>query len=90
MAGTIETNLREMVEINGNTKGLVQKVRKESIVTAGNNGNGSGQADVESSAAGNGASSHNDNGGDSTVGNGNGNRWASRLKQLVGVVEQEI
>ena len=99
MAATIETNLREMVEINGSARRLVQRVSKESIATAGNNGNGSSQADVEFAASGNGAhgheaTGHNDNGGNSNGGIGNGNsngsNWVSRLKQFAGVVEQEI
>lgn len=87
MAATIETNLREMVEINGNARGLVQRVRKESVATAGNNGNGSGQADVKFAASGDGAHGH---GASSPNGNGNGSSWVSRLKQFAGVVEKEI
>ena len=90
MAGTIETNLREMVEINGNARGLVQRVRKESVATAGNNGNGSGQADVNFAASGNGAHGHGASGPNGPSGNGNGSSWVSRLKQFAGVVEQEI
>ena len=41
MSSTIETNIREMVEINGGIRKLVQRVSKESIATAGNNGSGS-------------------------------------------------
>ena len=43
MSGTIETNIREMVEINDGIRQLVQRVSKESIATVGNNGNGSGR-----------------------------------------------
>lgn len=100
MAATIETNLREMVEINGNARRLVQRVSKASIATAGNNGNSSSQADVELAASGHDshghkATGHNGNGNDSNggngIGNGNGNgNWVSKLKQFAGVVEQEI
>lgn len=80
------------MEINGSARKLVQKVSKESIATAGNNGNGASQPDVEVAAAGN--SSHGKNGSASNGHGGNGNgrnwNWVNRLKQLSGVVEQEI
>ena len=89
MASTIENNLREMVEINGNARKLVQKVSKESIATAGNNGNGAAQPEVEVAAAGN-SQNGNASNGHGPNGNGRNWNWVNRLKQLSGVVEQEI
>ena len=90
MAATIEGNLREMMEINGNARGLVHRVSKQSIATV--EANGSGQADADIAAKGSGAIGHNGNGGrsGSTNGVGNGSSWVNRLKQFAGVVEQEI
>ena len=51
MSGTIETNIREMVEINDGIRQLVQRVSKESIATVSNNGNGSGRVDHEFAGA---------------------------------------
>lgn len=56
MSGTIETNIREMVEINDGIRGLVQKVNSgDCIATASNsgngNGNGSGRSDHEFAGA---------------------------------------
>ena len=51
MSGTIETNIREMVDINDGIRQLVQRVSKESIATASNNGNGSGRVDHEFAGA---------------------------------------
>ena len=102
MAATIETNLQEMVEIDGNARRLVQRVRKESTATAGNSRthsckSGFGQP-VEFAAAKSNPSGSNGNGGNGHVGNGsghgrandNGGSWVNRLKQFAGVVEQEI
>lgn len=53
MSGTIETNIREMVEINDGIRGLVQKVNSgDCIATASNNGNGNGSGRVDHEFAG--------------------------------------
>ena len=52
MSSTIEGNIREMVEINDGIRQLVQRVSKESIATASNNGTGNGSGRVDHEFAG--------------------------------------
>ena len=58
MAATIETNLRDMVEINGDVRQKVLSVSKECIAQTGNryqwNGSGNGDGKGDDSGNGNG------------------------------------